>query len=205
MELSGTQHIGANRQRVWDALNDADVLARCVPGCEEIVTVSDSEKTARVLLKMGPVRARFAGRIVMSDVLAPTRCTLGFEGTGGAAGFAKGRSEVSLSDEPGGTALSYTVEASVGGKLGQVGGRLISASAKKMADEFFTAFNATLTDPVAAAQLSSIRKPATPLPEVAAPPLSRPVIGGALTPELIRVMWFTLGAAFTWAVSRWMT
>lgn len=208
MELNGQQHIGAPRQKVWDALNDPDILSRCVPGCEEIVAVSETEKTARVALKIGPVRARFAGRILMSDVQVPRSCTMAFEGTGGAAGFAKGRSEVSLSDENGGTLLQYTVEASVGGKLGQIGGRLIDASARKMADEFFTAFNAALTGPDASGVplASVVAAPARPRPQspAQAPSPSPSPFGGSLAPELIRVMWFSLGVAFTLAITRWL-
>ena len=210
MELKGQQHIGAPRQKVWDALNDPDILSRCVPGCEEIVAVSDTEKTARVALKIGPVRARFAGRILMSDVQVPTSCTMAFEGTGGAAGFAKGRSEVGLSDEDGGTLLQYTVEASVGGKLGQIGGRLIDASARKMADEFFTAFNAALTSPEIPGSPLAGAVPAAarprPQPPVQAPPSSSSssTFGSALAPELVRVMWFSFGVAFTLAITRWL-
>lgn len=208
MELNGQQHIGAPRQKVWEALNDPLILSRCVPGCEEIVAVSDTEKHARVLLKIGPVRARFAGKIFMSDVVAPTRCTLSFEGSGGAAGFAKGSSQVSLAEEAGGTALHYTVEASVGGKLGQIGGRLIDASAKKMADEFFTAFNAALTQPeqpaeVAPASAVTGNVATRPSPSTAQRPLQPSSFGHSIGPELVRVFWFSFGAAFTLLISRW--
>lgn len=206
MELNGQQHIGAPRQKVWDALNDPTILSRCVPGCEEIIEVSDTERHARVLLKIGPVRARFNGKIFMSDVQAPTRCKLSFEGAGGAAGFAKGHSQVLLADDAGGTLLSYTVEASVGGKLGQIGGRLIDSSAKKMADEFFTAFNAALTGPDAGAppvshgaqptSTAGAGRPQAPLPQGAP-------FGGSFTPELVRAFWFSFGAAFALLVSRW--
>ena len=207
MELNGQQYIGATRKSVWDALNNAEVLSRCVPGCEEIVQVSDTEKHAKVLLKIGPVRARFAGKIFMSDVVAPSSCTLSFEGTGGAAGFAKGRSRVSLTDEEGGTRLSYTVEASVGGKLGQIGGRLIDSSAKKMADEFFTAFNAAL-NPQA---LSATGSPSTVQPMgTALAPVGRaafgavPAQGGGFAPELYRAFWFCFGASFTLLLTHWL-
>ncbi len=204
MQLNGQQHIGAPRQQVWDALNDPLILSRCVPGCEEIVAVSETEKHARVLLKIGPVRARFAGKIFMSDVVAPSSCTLSFEGAGGAAGFAKGRSEVRLVDGTGGTGLHYTVEASVGGKLGQIGGRLIDASAKKMADEFFTAFNAALTSPQAS--VATTDAASAPARAASTAPLRAPSsasLGGGIAPELVRVFWFSFGAAFTLLISRW--
>ncbi|EIF28845.1 hypothetical protein BCh11DRAFT_04268 [Burkholderia sp. Ch1-1] len=145
MELVGEQLINAPRPQVWAAINDPDILSRCIPGCEEVNALSPTERDARVLLKIGPVRARFSGRILMSDIVEPSGCKLSFEGTGGAAGFAKGHSEVALTDEGAQTRLRYTVSASVGGKLGQIGGRLIDASARKVADEFFTALDAALT------------------------------------------------------------
>ena len=145
MELQGEQIIRATRERVWQALNDPAVLVKCLPGCESIDKVSDTESHARMLAKIGPVRARFDGRIKMSEIDVPAGCTLSFEGSGGAAGMAKGKSVVTLLEQPDGTCLRYTVQASVGGKLGQIGGRLIDASAKKMADDFFRAFNEQLT------------------------------------------------------------
>jgi carbon monoxide dehydrogenase subunit G len=142
MELTGDIVIGAERSRVWVALNDPQVLAACIPGCEAVDVVSPFEKTARVMVKVGPVRARFSGRILLSDVTENERCSLSFEGSGGAAGMARGQSQVELSDQGAGTRLRYTVQASVAGKLGQVGGRMIDAAAKQMADQFFNAFQA---------------------------------------------------------------
>ena len=144
MELHGEQLIRAPRQRVWDALNDAQILAKCIPGCEEMNKLSDTETEVRLLAKIGPVRARFSGRMLMSDITVPSGCTLAFEGSGGAAGTAKGQSKVALESEGDATRLQYTVDAAVGGKLGQIGGRLIDASAKKLADDFFRAFNEQL-------------------------------------------------------------
>jgi carbon monoxide dehydrogenase subunit G len=145
MELQGEQRIQAPRDEVWRALNDPGVLARCVPGCEEMRRVSDTELEARLLAKVGPVRAHFSGRIVMLDVVPPESCLIAFQGSGGAAGMATGESKVTLIPDGGGTRLTYTVQAAVGGKLGQIGGRLINASARKMADEFFQALNEQLT------------------------------------------------------------
>ncbi|NBQ87005.1 MAG: carbon monoxide dehydrogenase, partial [Betaproteobacteria bacterium] len=136
MELLGDVLISASRPRVWAALNDPEVLAACIPGCEGVEVVSPTEKTARVAVKVGPVRARFAGRIVMADVVEGERCAMSFEGSGGAAGMARGQSQVELSDEGEHTRLRYSVQASVAGKLGQVGGRMIDAAAKQMADQF---------------------------------------------------------------------
>lgn len=137
MKMMGEQRISAPRSRVWEALNDPDALRKCIPGCEAVERVSDEELTARLQAKVGPVKARFTGRILMSDVVPGARCRMSGEGTGGAAGFAKGFAQVELKDVPDGTLLAYTVEASVGGKLAQIGGRLIDATAKRMAEEFF--------------------------------------------------------------------
>lgn len=142
MELSGEVAINVPRERVWAALNDAAVLRQCIPGCEEVVDESPTERRARVMVKLGPVRARFNGRVTLSEVEAPQRCVMGFEGSGGAAGMASGRSQVELHEEGGGTRLTYTVKAAIGGKLGQIGGRMIDASAKQLADQFFTALRA---------------------------------------------------------------
>lgn len=212
MELTGEQLIRAPRQKVWDALNDPAILSRCIPGCEEVSKISDSETHTRVMLKVGPVRARFAGKIFMSDVEPPEKCLLSFEGAGGAAGFAKGRSSVVLIDEGAATRLSYSVEASVGGKLGQIGGRLIDASAKKMADEFFAAFDAALgsaAPPAAAADGAGQQAaaPATPIPAAprsAALPDQARVPAAGFRHELYRAFWFSFGAAFTLLLTRWL-
>lgn len=142
MELHGEVLVAAPRERVWAALNDADVLQRCIPGCEAMEVLSETEKRATVAVKVGPVRARFQGRVRLEDVRRGEGCTLQFEGQGGAAGMARGSAHVTLNDENGGTRLNYATQASVAGKLGQVGGRMIDAAARQMADQFFTAFRA---------------------------------------------------------------
>ena len=140
MELNGEQFIAASIPAVWRGLNDVAVLGKAIPGCEAIERISPEEVHAKVMFKIGPVRARFAGKLLLSDVIEEKSCSMAFEGSGGAAGFAKGRSRVELISAEGGTLVSFTTEASIGGKLGQIGGRLISASAKKIADDFFEAF-----------------------------------------------------------------
>ncbi|WP_296446407.1 CoxG family protein [Rhodoferax sp. UBA5149] len=207
MELTGEQIVRAPRQQVWDALNDPTILSRCIPGCEEVKKVSDSETHTRVAIKIGPVRARFSGKIFMTDVAIPSRCTLTFEGSGGAAGFAKGRSAVTLTDEGAGTKLSYSVEASVGGKLGQIGGRLIDSSAKKMADEFFAAFDSALTGGGVAEAGAVAAQPMASYPISAGPGMpgsKQPFAGGGFQHELYRAFWFSFGAAFALLVSRWL-
>ena len=140
MELKGEQLIAAPVSKVWLGLNDVTVLHASIPGCEEIERISEEEVRAKVMFKIGPVRARFSGRLILSDIVPNASCAMAFEGSGGAAGFAKGKARVELIGAEGGTLVRYSTEASIGGKLGQIGGRLISASAKKIADDFFLAF-----------------------------------------------------------------
>lgn len=141
MDMTGDYVIKASRQAVWDALNDPDVLKQCIPGCEEIEKTSDTGFTAKVAAKVGPVKARFTGAVTLSELDPPNGYKISGEGKGGAAGFAKGGAEVKLSDAEGGaTTLSYVVDAQVGGKLAQIGSRLIDSTAKKMAGEFFQTF-----------------------------------------------------------------
>lgn len=221
MELTGDIVIGAARSRVWAALNDPQVLTACIPGCEAVEVVGPLEKTARVMIKVGPVRARFAGRILLADVVEAERCSMSFEGSGGAAGMARGQSQVQLSDEntPGGlhTRLRYTVQASVAGKLGQVGGRMIDAAAKQMADQFFGAFQAHVApvaaSPGAASEAPHVAPVADPVaaPDVAAAPVAAAAPASARTSppalpaatEWLRVKWFALGALAT-ALGVWI-
>jgi uncharacterized protein len=141
MELTSTRNVNAPPVTVWEALNDPAVLKDSLPGCETFERTSDTEWRAVVATKVGPVSARFTGRITLADLNPPTSYTLKFEGQGGAAGFANGEARVSLaSAESGGTALTYTAKAQVGGKIAQIGSRLIDGAASKMADEFFARF-----------------------------------------------------------------
>ena len=141
MEMTGEQLIALPQQATWDALNDTAVLMDCIPGCDSIDKQSDNEYLLTMTAKVGPVSAKFKGKMTLLDVQAPDAYTLQFEGQGGVAGFAKGEARVSLAPEGDGTRLSYSVKASIGGKLAQVGARLIDGVAKKMAEQFFTAFN----------------------------------------------------------------
>jgi uncharacterized protein len=154
MELSGSTFVKQPIDLVWAALNDEAVLQRCITGCETMERIDANEIAARLAMKMGPVRARFNGKVVMSDVLPLEGYKLTFEGSGGAAGFAKGSSVVGLKTVEGGTQVNYTAQASIGGKLGQIGGRMIDAAARSMADDFFTAFAASFKaiEPIEKAQ-----------------------------------------------------
>ena len=139
MEMSGEYAIAAPRQLVWDALNDPEALRQCIPGCETIERQSETELTATVTAKVGPVKAKFQGVVRLSDLDPPKSYRISGEGKGGAAGFAKGGATVELVETEGGqaTLLSYAVDANVGGKLAQIGARLIDSTAKKLAGEFF--------------------------------------------------------------------
>lgn len=141
MDMSGSYEIPAPRETVWAALNDVEVLKACIPGCETITKHSETELEATVSAKVGPVKAKFSGAVTLSDMDPPNGYTISGQGKGGAAGFAKGGATVKLADSGAGTTLSYDVKASVGGKLAQIGGRLIDSTAKKMADQFFSKFS----------------------------------------------------------------
>lgn len=143
MDMTGQQTIPAPRQTVWEALNDPDVLKQCIPGCEEIERTGDNGFSAKVSVKVGPVKAKFGGEVTLSDIDPPNGYTISGEGKGGAAGFAKGGAKVKLEEADGGaaTTLSYEVNAAVGGKLAQIGARLIDSTAKKYANDFFATFS----------------------------------------------------------------
>lgn len=204
MELTGDILIGAPRQKVWEGLNDPEILMRCIPGCEGMEATSPTERTARVAVKVGPVRARFVGHIRMEDIRPGEGCLLRFEGSGGAAGMAKGQSNVELSDEAGGTRLRYTAQAAIGGKLGQVGGRMIDAASKQMAAQFFAAFNQQMVG-VPSVQPDASLPPAQASLPASANAVTAPAIAlqqqqqQPLQPmgESVRVLWFFLGVLST--------
>lgn len=141
MEMTGEQLVPLPQQATWNALNDTAVLKDCIPGCETIDKVSDTEYDITLVAKVGPVSAKFKGRMTLADANPPHAYTLTFEGQGGVAGFAKGSAKVNLDPQDGGTRLAYAVTAMVGGKLAQVGARLIDGVAKKLAEQFFNKFN----------------------------------------------------------------
>ena len=142
MDITGQYRIAAPREVVWAALNDPDVLRRCIPGCQELERKSDTEFTAKVTLKIGPMNTNFTGAVTLQDLDPPKGYTISGQGQGGAAGFAKGSAHVTLTPDNDHTVLDYTAKADVGGKLASLGGRLIQATSKKLADEFFSKFAA---------------------------------------------------------------
>ncbi|SEE11573.1 SRPBCC family protein [Bradyrhizobium erythrophlei] len=142
MQMNDSQRIPATREKVWTALNDPDTLKRCIPGCHSLEMTSPNEMTATVVLKVGPVKATFSGKVTLSDLDPPNSYRISGEGAGGIAGFAKGGATITLSSESSAaTVLTYAVDTQIGGKLAQLGGRLIDSTAKKLANEFFKSFS----------------------------------------------------------------
>jgi carbon monoxide dehydrogenase subunit G len=148
MEMSGENRIPASQEKVWAALNDPEILKASIPGCQSLEMTSPTSMTATVQAKVGPVKATFKGDVTLSNIDAPNGYTISGEGKGGVAGFAKGGADVRLTPDGDGTILAYKVNAQVGGKLAQIGARLIDATAKQMADQFFKAFAANVAGPV---------------------------------------------------------
>jgi len=172
MELNGQQRIAASREKVWDALNDARVLKACIPGCESLTQDGDSAFDAIVRAKVGPVRATFTGRVELSDIRPPESYRISGQGKGGAAGVAKGSADVSLVEDGDGTLLNYVVQADVGGKLAQIGSRLVQSTANKYAADFFTRFGDIVTGAVPIeVPLAEAAAPMAAVP-AAAPPLA---------------------------------
>ncbi len=179
MEMTGEYRINAAREDVWAALNDPEVLKACIPGCQEIDKTSDTGFTAKVKAKVGPVSATFNGAVTLSDMNPPESYTISGEGKGGAAGFAKGGAKVKLAEDGAETLLTYEVEAQVGGKLAQIGSRLIDGTAKKMAEQFFGALAAHVGAPPPEAPAEA------PAPAEAAPAgvqVSDPDVGAGVKP-----------------------
>jgi carbon monoxide dehydrogenase subunit G len=141
MEMSAEQLVPASQQQTWDALNDPAMLKQCVPGCEAIDPIGENQYQVLMVARVGPVSAKFKGKLTLSDMQPPNSYSIAFEGQGGAAGFAKGGAHVRLSPQGESTRLAYDVKASVGGKLAQIGSRLVDAAARKVADDFFRNFN----------------------------------------------------------------
>ena len=144
--IEGEERISAPVQKVWEALNDPDVLKECIPGCESLEKNSDTDLAAIIVLKIGPIKARFTGAVTLKNLNPPHSYTIEGEGKGGIAGFAKGGADVTLSEDGADTTvLKYAAKADVGGKIAQLGSRLITSTSKKLAGEFFSKFNATVS------------------------------------------------------------
>jgi uncharacterized protein len=191
MDMTGEYRIAAPRQKVWEALNDPEILKQSIPGCETIEKLSPTEMTATVRAKVGPVSARFGGKVTLSDLDPPNGYRISGEGTGGPAGFAKGGATVKLADDGGGTKLSYVVEANVGGKLAQIGSRLIDATARQMAEQFFSKFAQIVGEQAAAPAAGAPQAVAAPHVPSAASPAAPAPTSGRLPP----LLWVTILAA----------
>jgi carbon monoxide dehydrogenase subunit G len=182
MDMTGERRIPASREKVWSALNDPEILRAAIPGCKTLERVDDTAFKATASVRVGPVSASFTGDVRLLDLDPPNGYRIEGAGQGGAAGFAKGGASVKLAEEDAQTILSYTVKAEIGGKLAQLGTRLIDATAKQMADQFFDRFTAALTPPVSAPAAEGEdaavpSAPASPAPPSPAPPSGLMVFG----------------------------
>lgn len=180
MQMTGEQVLPVPRERVWEALNDPAIIRECVPGCESLERASDTEFRAVLTATIGPVKAKFNGKLALSDLDPPNAYRITFEGSGGTAGFAKGGAAVALAQDGAGTRLTYTANAKVGGKLAQVGSRLVDGVAGKMAEEFFRRFQEKLA-PEGIAPEAAVAAPApAPVPGFAGPLLKWAALIAAL-------------------------
>lgn len=197
MDMAGEYRIPAPREVVWRGLNDPEILKQCIPGCESVEKVSDSAFTARVALTVGPVKAKFSGKVVLADLKPPESYTISGEGQGGVAGFGKGSAAVRLAEDgPSTTVLTYTAQATVGGKLAQIGARLVDATARKLAEEFFSRFAVVVAGP--AVEAPAVPVEASPPAATGAAPPSRP----ALRPEIWIPALIVVIGALLWLVTR---
>lgn len=196
MELIDEQYLPLPRERVWAALNDPQILQASVPGCESLELIEDNKFKVVLAATVGPIKARFNGRLELLDLQAPVSYALSFEGSGGAAGSAKGTAKVELTSEGEGTRLVYRTQAQVGGRLAQVGARLIDGVAKKMATEFFTRF----TEAAMAGQPPSVLEQAPPVTAAAKPAPGASGADGGGKPGG-RIIWLLAGGLVAVAVA----
>jgi carbon monoxide dehydrogenase subunit G len=206
MDMTGEHRINAPRAVVWAGLNDPETLKQSIDGIEEITKASDTQFDAVAVVKVGPVKAKFKGKITLSEIDPPNGYTITGEGQGGAAGFAKGGAKVKLEDDNGGTLLKYTVNAQIGGKLAQIGSRLVDGAARKMADEFFTAFAATVEAQSGGAPTAEIPTPEPAAEALMAPAAVPPVDDAKGSKGLPPAIWIgaliVIAAAVVWWVTR---
>jgi carbon monoxide dehydrogenase subunit G len=205
MDMTGEHQIAAPRAAVWAGLNDPVILKRSILGCEELTKASDTEFQAQVTAKVGPVKAKFNGKVTLSDLDPPNGYTISGEGSGGAAGFAKGGAKVHLEDAGSGTLLKYEVHAQIGGKLAQIGSRLVDGAARKMADDFFTAFAAAVESQSA---IGAVAPSASDRPAGAAVAAAPVALAPAVPPPAARrspVPWIVSGVVVVGAALWWFS
>lgn len=204
MKMTGEQKIAAPRQKVWEGLNDPAVLRQCIPGCQALEKEADGRLTAVVAIKIGPIGARFSGAVTLSELDPPNGYTITGEGQGGTVGSAKGGAKVRLTETAGGTLLSYEVEAQVGGRLAQLGGPIIDATAKQLAGKFFEQFSAVLA-PTAQPAAAKMAAPAfAPAPAVAAAPSRGFPASWLLALVVAALVGYLVGHAGGGGQSEWM-
>lgn len=211
MDMQGSRQLAVTREQAWDALNDPEILKRCITGCEKFELTADNTYAIVVAIRIGPVSARFNGKVTLADIVVPESYALRFDAQGGAAGFGKGESQVLLVPNEQGVELRYTVKSTVGGKLAQIGQRLIDGVAKSLAEEFFSRFEAELVKrfapPVATAAPASEPAAETNAPSAAAAPATAPAATQSSAPSAGTsswVWWVAIVAAFAagWLLGR---
>jgi carbon monoxide dehydrogenase subunit G len=200
MEMTGQRTLPVPPQQAWDALNDPAALQACIAGCESIALVAPDQYELVMSARIGPVAARFKGKLTRSDAVEPVSYRIAFDGQGGAAGFGKGTADVRLTPVEQGTLLDYAVKANVGGKIAQIGSRLIDGAARKIADDFFAAFEARIVAQAGAAQAAAA-EPGEAAPEAA--PATAPVPQPAAAASSRRIAW-AIGAAVAVALLAWL-
>ncbi len=211
MDMQGSRQLAVTREQAWDALNDPEILKRCITGCEKFELTADNTYAIMVAIRIGPVSARFNGKVTLADIVVPESYALRFDAQGGAAGFGKGESQVLLVPNEQGVELRYTVKSTVGGKLAQIGQRLIDGVAKSLAEEFFSRFEAELVKrfaPPVAATAPVAEPPAeTDSPGAAVAPAAAPATAQPSAPSpgtASWVWWLAIAAAFAagWLLGR---
>jgi carbon monoxide dehydrogenase subunit G len=203
MDMTGEYIIAAPREKVWSALNDPEILKQCIAGCQELIKTSDTSFAAKVQARVGPVSASFSGKVSLTELDPPNGYRISGEGTGGAAGFAKGGATVHLTDEGAGTKLSYKVEAQIGGKLAQIGSRLVDGTARKMAEDFFSKFTALVGgQPAVSGRLADGGQASPPAPPAIEPddraphlPTANELLSHTEGRRLPPLLWVTILAA----------
>ena len=203
MEMTGEQLIPLAQAEVWRGLNDPEILKQCITGCDSIVLSGDNEYKVSMTAAVGPVKAKFAGKMAITDMNPPNSYALAFEGSGGAAGFAKGSATVTLSQEGGQTKMVYTAKANIGGKLAQIGSRLIDGVAKKQADDFFAKFNKIMV-PADAAASAAPAAPAASTATAAAPAASSTTASHGTQSEPMNPLWLVGGTLAAMMVIHWL-